>query len=57
MRSPVSTIVANLHMESFERKALRSAITPPGHGLGLWMTPGSSNNRHINKVFWIISIA
>ena len=31
MGSPVSPIVANLYMESFERKALRSATNPPGH--------------------------
>ena len=49
-------IVANLYMQSFERKALGSANNPPGHGLGLWMTCGSSNNRHINRNFWIISI-
>ena len=55
--SPVSPIVANLYLESFERKAIASAINPPRHGLGLWMTPGSSNNRHTNKDFWIISIA
>ena len=42
MGSPVSPIVANLSMECFERKALRSAINPPRHGLGLLMTPGSS---------------
>ena len=29
MGSPVSPIVANLYMECFERKALRSAILPP----------------------------
>ena len=29
MGSPVSPIVANLHMECFERKALSSAINPP----------------------------
>ena len=57
MGSPVSPIVANLYMEIFEREALMSATNPPGHGSGLWMTHGSSNNRHINKVFWIISIA
>ena len=56
MGSPVSPIVANLYMESFERKALRSANNPPGHGLGLWMTHGSSTNRHINKNFWFILI-
>ena len=57
MGSPVSPIVANLYMESFERKALMSATNPPGHGLVLWMTHGSSNNRHINKHFWITLIA
>ena len=57
MGSPVSPIVANLLMEDFERKALVSASHPPGHGLGLWMTPGSSKNRHTNRHFWIISIA
>ena len=55
MGSPVSPIVANLYVESFERKALRSATNLPRHGLGLWMTCGASNNRHINKDFWIIS--
>ena len=30
MGSPVSPIVANLYMEYFERKALRSAVNPPG---------------------------
>ena len=30
MGSPVSPIVVNLYMESFERKAIRSAINPPG---------------------------
>ena len=57
MGLPVSPIVANLYMESFERKVIASAINPPRHGLGLWMTHGSSNNRHTNKDFWIISIA
>ena len=57
MGSPVSPIVANLFKEDFERKALASASHPPGHGLGLWMTPGSSKNRHINRHFWITSIA
>ena len=54
MGSPVSPIVAKLYMECFERKALKSAINPPGHGLGLGMTPGSSKNRHTNKIFWNI---
>ena len=56
MGSPVSPIVANLYMECFERKALRSAINPPRHGLGLWMTHGSSENRLINKNSWNTSI-
>ena len=30
MGSPVSPIVANLYMESFERKAIASAINPLG---------------------------
>ena len=51
MGSPVSPIVANLSMESFERKALMSATNPPRHGSGLWMTHGSTNNRHINTGF------
>ena len=54
---PVSPVVAYLFMESFERKAIASSFNPPRHGLGLWMTPGSSNNRHTNKDFWIISTA
>ena len=55
MGSPMSPIVANLFMEGFERKALSSASHPLGHGLGVWMTPGSSKNRHTNRHFWIIS--
>ena len=57
MGSPVSPIVANLYTECFERKALSSAINPPGHGIGLWMIHGSSKNRHINKNSWTTSIA
>ena len=56
MCSPVSPIVANLYMEYFDRKALRSASSPPGYGLGLWMTHGSSKNKLTRKQFWIISI-
>ena len=47
--SPISPIVANLYMEYFERKDLRSATNPSGYGIGLWMTLGSSNNRPINR--------
>ena len=45
-------------MEYFEEKALTSAANPPGYGIGLWMTQGSSNRQsskqefleHINQV-------
>ena len=57
MGSMVRPIFANLYMEHFERKALRSAINPPGNGTGLWMTHGSSNNKATNRHFWIISVA
>ena len=57
MGSLVSPIVANLYMEHFERKALRSAINPPMYGIGLWMAHRSSKNRLTNRHFWIISIA
>ena len=57
MGSLVSPIVANLYMECFERKAIRSAINSPGHGIGLWMTHGSAKNRHTNKHSWTTSIA
>ena len=56
MGSPVSPIAANLYMECFDRKALRSAINPPRHVLVLWMTPGSSKNRHTNRNSWNILI-
>ena len=51
MGSPVSPMVANLFMEDVERKAVMSAIHPPGHGIGLWMTHGSSKNRLTNRHF------
>ena len=57
MGSPISPIVANLFMEYFERKALMSATNPPRYGISLWMTHGSSNNRSINRHFWITSTA
>ena len=57
MGSPVSPIVANLYMEHFERKALRSVVNSPGYGIGLWMTQGSSNSKPTNRHFWVISIA
>ena len=52
MGLPVSQLVANLYMKCFDRKALRSAVNPPRHGFGLWMTPGSSRNRCTNKNSW-----
>ena len=48
-----SPIVANLYMESFERKALPSAINPLRYSIGLWMTRGSFNNRPTNRHCWI----
>ena len=57
MGSLVSPIVANLYMEHFEGEALRSPLTHPGTGTGLWMTHGSSNNRPISNFSWITSIA
>ena len=54
MGSLVSPIVGNLDIEYFKRKAFRSASNPPGYGLDLWMTHGSSNNKLTNKYFWII---
>ena len=42
MRSPVSTIVANLYMEYFKQKALNSAIYPPR----LWL-------RYVDDTFVI----
>ena len=55
MGSLVSPVVANLYMEHFKRKALRSASNPPRFSSGLWMTHGSSDNKLTNKHFWIIS--
>ena len=57
MGSPVSPIVTKLCMESCEIKAVSSATNPPGHGTGLWLTHGSSKNRHVNKNSWTTSIA
>ena len=55
MGSQVSPTVANLYMEHFEGEALRSTSHPSGFGIGLWMMPGSSSNRHISNFSWIIS--
>ena len=57
MDSPISPIVANLYMEYFEKKPPCLLLIPPGHGTGLWMTHGSSNNRPINRHSWITSTA
>ena len=48
MGSPVSPIVANLHMEYLEQKALSTAPHPPGSGAGLWIAPLSST-KEVNK--------
>ena len=52
MGSPVSPIVANLYMEYFEEKAVKSTANPPGYGIGLWMTHGSFKNNPVNKNSW-----
>ena len=57
MGSPISPIVANLYMEYFEGRDLRSATNPPGYGTGLWMTHGSFNNNPVNRNSWITSTA
>ena len=49
MGSPVSPIVANLHMDYLEPKALSTAPTPLNSGAGMWMTPLSSPRKLINK--------
>ena len=38
MGSPVSPVLANLYMETFEDRALSSAVNPPDGGKDLWMT-------------------
>ena len=52
MGSTIIPIVANLYMEYFEGKALKSAANPPGYGIGLWMTPRSFKNNLVNKNPW-----
>ena len=42
MSSPISPIVANLYMESFELRALQTSLNPLQCGRGLLMTPLSS---------------
>ena len=49
MGSPVSLIVANLYMESFEQKALNTAPIPLGFGRGKWMTHLSFTRKSINR--------
>ena len=51
MGSPISPIVANLYMEHFEGRALMSAATSQVCK-GLWMAPGSFNNRPVNRNSW-----
>ena len=57
MGSPVSSIVANLYMEHFEGKALRSATNPPQVWYRVWMTHQSSNDSPVNRHSWNTSIA
>ena len=49
MGSPISPIVANLYMESFEQKALSTAPHTPGSGTGMWMIHLSSKRKSINR--------
>ena len=55
MGSPISPIVANFYMGSFERIALSTATTPR-LWLSIWMTPLSSNRKNTNRASWSISI-
>ena len=49
MGSLVSPIVANLYMEYFEQKAVRTAPTPTAYCTGMWMTHVSSTRKSINR--------
>ena len=55
MGSLVSPIVANLRWNVLRGKLLGLPVIAPSFGTGLWMTLGSSNNRPISNIFWIIS--
>ena len=55
MGSPVSSIVPICTWNVLKEK-LSVLLMTPGHGSGLWMIHGSSNNKHINKNFWITLI-
>ena len=52
MGSPVSPIVANFYMESFEQKALSTAPTPAGSGAGIWMILLSSKRKPTNRIYY-----
>ena len=49
MGSPVSPIVANIHMENLEQKTLSTAPHPLGSGAGMWMTLLLSTRKPTNK--------
>ena len=49
MGSPISSIVANLHMDYIEQEALSTATHPLECGLDMLMTPMSSKRKITSK--------
>ena len=47
--SPINPIVANLYMEYFEENAQSTATHPLKYGSDMWMSPGLSKRKKINK--------
>ena len=39
MEFQVSPFIANMYMEIFEERALRTVENPQGYGEGMWMIP------------------
>ena len=56
MGSPVSPIVANIFMETFETRALSTALHPPTFGEDMLMAPVLYKIKHTKKSFSTISI-
>ena len=55
MGSPISSIVANLYMEDFEKKAINSSPHPPVSREDLLMIPSPSLRELTKDVFWTTS--